>query len=264
MPFECSKATLRSELASCNSSQLSFGRTVLRTRCELLVLMPLVPPGCLWLRPLESLPLASRCRKCLSEGTEEHIHPIPVSIFEQSMMWATQTVMERKQGSYSSETGRKEYSQGKSVIPLNLFTYGIRTMVMMEATEANDRRPNACSLACLFICVFHRMIAGTTTKARSVKIVETVAVWPMITNVSTGAHVALPASTSIGFQIAFTGSQYSRVPTKVMKNDAQVTAKRQYTVMRNFILVEAIRMIVIQMEDLTVARAKTYVRIQIT
>jgi hypothetical protein len=158
----------------------------------------------------------------------------------------------------------KQYLHGKSVIPLNLFTYGIRTMVMMEATEAKDRSPNACSLACLFICVFQRIIAGTTTSAMSVNIVDTVAVWPMITNVSTGAHVAFPVKTSIGFQIAFTGSQYSRVPMKVIKNDAHVTAKRQYTVTRRFILVLAMRMMVMQMEDLTVARASTYVKIQMT
>jgi hypothetical protein len=94
--------------------------------------------------------------------------------------------------------------------------------------------------------------------------VDTVAVWPMITNVSTGAHVAFPVKTSIGFQIAFTGSQYSRVPMKVIKNDAHVTAKRQYTVTRRFILVLAMRMMVMQMEDLTVARASTYVKIQMT
>jgi hypothetical protein len=83
----------------------------------------------------------------------------------------------------------------------------MRTMVMTEAIEAKESNPNACSLACLFICVFHRIIAGTTTKAISVKMVETVAVWPMITNVCTGAHVALPVMTNIGVQMALTGEQ---------------------------------------------------------
>jgi hypothetical protein len=42
--------------------------------------------------------------------------------------------------------------------------------------EANDNNPKAWSFACLFIWVFQRIIAGTTTRARSVRIVETVAV----------------------------------------------------------------------------------------
>jgi hypothetical protein len=133
----------------------------------------------------------------------------------------------------------------------------MRIIVIMEAMEAKESNPKACSLACLFICVLQRMIPGTTTKAMSVKIVLTVAVWPMITKVFTGAHVALPVMTNIGVQMALTGSQYKSVPTNVMKNEAHVTARRAYTVMRMFILVEAIRMMVMQIEDLTVARAKT-------
>jgi hypothetical protein len=137
-------------------------------------------------------------------------------------------------------------------------------MVMTEATDANDNNPKACSFACLFICVFQRIIAGTTTKAKSVTIVLTVAQWPMITKVSTGAQVALPLKTICIFQIPLTGWQYSSVPMNVMKKDAHVTAKRTYTVMRKFIFVEAMRIIVMQIDDFTVASARTYVRIQMT
>jgi hypothetical protein len=52
----------------------------------LLVFRPGLEP-----RPFESLLLASRRKKWRSEGSEEQIHPMPVSIFEQSMVWATQT-----------------------------------------------------------------------------------------------------------------------------------------------------------------------------
>jgi hypothetical protein len=130
-------------------------------------------------------------------------------------------------------------------------------MVMTEAIEAKESKPNACSLACLFICVFQRMIPGTTTKAISVKMVETVAVWPMMTKVCTGAHVAFPLMTNIGVQIALTGEQYKRVPMNVIKKDAHVTASSAYTVILMFIFWLAIRMMVMQIDDLTVARAKT-------
>jgi hypothetical protein len=100
---------------------------------------------------------------------------------------------------------RNRYSQGRSAMASNLFTYGILTIVMIEATEAKDNSPKACNLACLFICVFQSMIAGTTTNAKSVKIVLTVATWPIMTNVSTGAHFPLPLMTSAGVHIASTG-----------------------------------------------------------
>jgi hypothetical protein len=80
----------------------------------------------------------------------------------------------------------------------------------------------------------------------------------MMTKVSTGAQIA----ELVGFQIALTGWQYVKVPMKVIKNDAQVTNKRAYTAIRSFFIVDAMRMIVIQIEDLTVAKANTYTRIQ--
>lgn len=129
---------------------------------------------------------------------------------------------------------------------------------MIEAIEANESKPKAWSLACRFICVFHRITPGTTTKARSVTIVLTVAQCPMMTNVSTGAHFV----SAVGFHIPLTGLQYSSVPTKVMAKDAHVTNKSAYTVRRMFIFWDAMRMMVMQIDDLTVASARTYTRIQ--
>ena len=74
-------------------------------------------------------------------------------------------------------------------------------MVMIDASEAKDSRPNAWILACLFICVFHKMIAGTMTRAMSVKIVDTVAVCAMMRNVSAEAHLPSPLMISAGVPV---------------------------------------------------------------
>ena len=71
----------------------------------------------------------------------------------------------------------------------------------MAYSEANDRSPNAWSLDCLFIWVFHRMIAGTTTRAMSVKIVDTVAVCAMMRNVSAEAHSPSPLMINVGVPV---------------------------------------------------------------
>ena len=49
-----------------------------------------------------------------------------------------------------------------------------------------------------------------------------------------------------------------------MRNEAQVTARRHQTVILKGLCVEAMRRIVMQIEDLTVASAMTYTKIQIT
>lgn len=72
---------------------------------------------------------------------------------------------------------------------------------MMEASEANESSPKAWILACLFICVFHRMMAGTMTRAMSVKMVETVAVWAMMRKVSAEAQCPSPLKRSVGVPV---------------------------------------------------------------
>jgi hypothetical protein len=84
----------------------------------------------------------------------------------------------------------------------------MRTIVMMEAlwevskclrilaedvaySDANDSRAKAWILDCRFIWVFHRIKAGTTTSAISVRIVDTVAVCAMMRNTSGAAQVPL-------------------------------------------------------------------------
>jgi hypothetical protein len=62
---------------------------------------------------------------------------------------------------------------------------------------------------------------------------------------------------------ARTGWQYASVPAKVTRKDAHVTASRHQTVILMGFLIEAIRLIVMHTEDLTVASATTYTRIQI-
>lgn len=80
-------------------------------------------------------------------------------------------------------------------------------MVMTDAIDAKDSRQKAWIFELLFICVFHSMIAGTTTNARSVKIVDTVATCPMMTKVLTSAHVPAPLMINVGVQIERTGWQ---------------------------------------------------------
>jgi hypothetical protein len=47
------------------------------------------------------------------------------------------------------------------------------------------------------------------------------------------------------------------VPIKVMRKDAQVTVRRAYTVYRRLIFIDAMRVIVMQIDDLTVANDTT-------
>jgi hypothetical protein len=75
--------------------------------------------------------------------------------------------------------------------------------------EAKESNPNAWIFACLFICVFHRMMAGTTTRAMSVKIVETVAVWAMIRNVSAEAHSPSPLIINVGVPVGILSGLYT-------------------------------------------------------
>jgi heme A synthase len=75
---------------------------------------------------------------------------------------------------------------------LRLLVHTLAILMTWTYREAKESNPNAWSLACLFICVFHRMIAGTTTRAMSVMIVETVAVCAMIRNVSADAQCPSP------------------------------------------------------------------------
>jgi len=71
----------------------------------------------------------------------------------------------------------------------------------MTYSEANESRPNAWSFDCLFICVFHRMIAGTTTRAMSVRMVDTVAVCAIMRNVSAEAHSPSPLMINVGVPV---------------------------------------------------------------
>lgn len=54
-----------------------------------------------------------------------------------------------------------------------------------------------------------------------------------------------------------TGVQYANVPAKVTRNEHQVIASRHQTVILIVLLIDAMRLIVMQMDDLTVANETT-------
>lgn len=87
------------------------------------------------------------------------------------------------------------------------------------------------------------------TSPKSVNIVDTVATWPRMTKVATGAHFPCPV------HIVLTGRQYRSVPMIVMKKDAHVVASSAYIATRSLGFVDVTKRIVTQTADLTIASA---------